>query len=261
MADVRTIIVAALLAAALTYGGFLVVEAVSTGGIQAPDADQITVQGTTYHLDRTGRPTVVGELYNGNDHAVENVSVTVTFYNDDTQVGEVTDTILTNGIDPGESAPFDVHYTTNAEVTDYEVTFSADRTTTQSHPLDATAEIVNEAQNRIILSGSVENTGTTAMQARVVATFYDENGSVLGARTARPTGAIQPGDAAPFDIRFETLGDVPSLAQDFASYTLTVEPVTTTTNDIDAYIAASATTNTPREIEWSTVRRVRTTPG
>jgi|GEM_PF-4730031 len=254
MADARTIVVAAVLAAALTYGGLLTVEALGDGGLVAPQTDAITVQGTTYHLDRTGRPTVVGEVWNGRSYPVENVTVTVTFYADGEAVGTTSDTVVTDGIPAGETAPFDIHYGTDATVTDYEVTVTADRGTRDHHALSGSAEIVNEGQNRVTVSGTVENHGDDPTPARVIVTFYDENDSVIGVRTTMPAGTVHPGDTTPFTVHFETLGDVPSLAQEFDHYTVMVEPAPATTA---RYTAAGATT----ERAPDRVRRVRPTPG
>ena len=56
------VLLVAIVAAALTYGGLVGGEALLTGD-SAPSADEAIVQGTTTHLDRSGRPTAVGGSY------------------------------------------------------------------------------------------------------------------------------------------------------------------------------------------------------
>jgi len=221
MVDAKAVLIGAVLAAGLTYGGLVGVEVLVTGeldGPAAPLAGETTVEGTTYHLDRLGRPTVVGEVYNGQSHPVGNVTVTVTYYRDGEVVGETVDGVLAEPIGPGESAPFDVHYGASDAVDDYNVSVTTERTAASTADLSVDASVVDRSQGRVVVSGTVENEGEEPHVSDVVVSFYDETGDVIGVRTTRPNREIPPGESVPFTVTFQTIGDVPSLAQEFDDF-------------------------------------------
>ena len=221
MVDAKAVLVGAVLAAALTYGGLVGVEVLVPGGVDAPSAPlagETTVEGTTYHLDRLGRPTVVGEVRNGRSHPVGNVTVTVRYYRDGEVIGETTGGVLGEPIPSGESAPFDVHYDADGDVDDYDVSVAADRTAAGSADLIADASVTDQSQNRVVVSGTVSNDGSEARTSEVVVAFYDDGNNVIGVRTTRPNREIPPGESVPFTVTFRTVGDVPSLAQEFDDF-------------------------------------------
>ncbi|QCC47143.1 FxLYD domain-containing protein [Halobellus limi] len=221
MVDAKAVLVGAVLAAALTYGGLVGVEILVTGEVDAPSAPlagETTVEGTTYHLDRLGRPTVVGEVRNGRSHPIGNATVTVTYYRDGEAIGETTGGVLGEPIAPGESAPFDVHYDADGDVDDYDVAVAADRVSAESASLTAEASVDDRSQNRVVVSGTVSNDGSEPVASEVVVAFYDDGDDVIGVRTTRPNREIQPGGSAPFTVTFRTVGDVPSLAQEFDDF-------------------------------------------
>ncbi|WP_049986965.1 FxLYD domain-containing protein [Halobellus rufus] len=221
MVDAKAVLIGAVLAAGLTYGGLVGVEVLVTGELdrpQAPLAGETTVEGTTYHLDRLGRPTVVGEVYNGRSHPVGNATVTVTYYRDGEVVGEAVGGVLGEPIGPGESVPFNIHHDTSESVDDYEVSVRANRTTASTADLGVDAEVVDRSQSRVVVSGTVENRGEDPRATDVVVTFYDDADDVIGVRTTRPNREIPPGESVPFTVTFQTTGDVPSLAQDFDDF-------------------------------------------
>lgn len=221
MVDAKAVLIGAVLAAALTYGGLVGVEILVTGEVDAPSAPlagETTVEGTTFHLDRLGRPTVVGEVRNGQSYPIGNATVTVTYYRDGEAVGEAVGGALGEPVAPGESAAFDVHYAADGEVDDYDVSVSAERVPASGADLLVDASVTDESQNRVVVSGTVENDGSEARTSEVVVAFYDEDGNVIGARTTRPSREIPPGESVPFTVTFRTVGDVPSLAQEFDDF-------------------------------------------
>ena len=60
-------------------------------------------------VERDGRPAVVGELYNGHEIALSSVVVAVAFYNEEGEVVDVAETILSEeSISPGAVLPFEI---------------------------------------------------------------------------------------------------------------------------------------------------------
>ncbi|WP_144903392.1 FxLYD domain-containing protein [Halobellus captivus] len=222
MVDTKAVLIGALLAAGLTYGGLVGVELIVTDSeIDVPSvplAGEATVEGTTYHLDRLGRPTVVGEVYNGHSYPVGNATVTVTYYRDGEVVGEAVGGVLGEPIAPGDAAPFDIHADTSEEVDDYNVSLTTERTTASDGEFSVDAAVADSSQNRISVSGTVRNEGRESRAAEIVVAFYDEEDNVIGVRTTRPNGDVSPGDSVPFTVTFRTVGDVPSLAQEFDDF-------------------------------------------
>lgn len=184
--------------------------------------DEVVATNGTMHLDRVGRPTVVGEVANGLSVPVENVSVEITYLHEGDPVLTVSDEVLGSVIAAGGTAPFVVHADDlDVRPDEYEVAISyeeADEGPTDSLAI-TDAELTQEAQDQIVVVGAVENRGNEPLDVSVVATFYDENGSVIGVRMARPApGTLEPDRRADFEVRFRTLGDVPSRARDFADF-------------------------------------------
>lgn len=208
----------ALVVAAGLYGGITGIESVVTSDQPAPEVTgEVGVEGTTSHLDRAGRPTVVGEVSNGLGDPITNVSVTVTFYRDGDPVANVTRPTVVGSVQSGGTAPFDVHMPEEESVDDYDVDVSYDRGGSVARPFEVTdIEVLHEGSNRVEISGSLRNTGDEAVSSpRVVATFYDRNGSVVGVRTARPSRTVQQGGTLTVRMNFRTLGNVPSRAGEF----------------------------------------------
>lgn len=227
----RTVVVlaVAILVGALTYGGLVGIHGAVVG--EGPDlagGGEVSVQGTTYHLDRAGRPTVVGEVSNTRAGPVTNVTVTVTFLRDGEVVGTATGTTLRETIPAGGTAPFDIHLPEEAAVDDYRVSVSA---TPGSEPVGGLvvveASVARRSQDQVTVSGTIRNTaGRPLTFARLVATFYNRSGSVIGARTVRPARTLAPGEHLEVRVTFRTLGDIPSLARQFERFDL--DPVART---------------------------------
>lgn len=208
----------ALVVGVTLYGGITGIEAVLTGDSPTPEiTGTVEARGTTYHLDQVGRPTVVGEVSNGLGDPVTNVSVTVTFYRDGDQVAEVTREPLREAVPAGGTAPFDVHLPEEESVDDYDVEVSYDEGGSVADPFEVTdTEVLHEGSNRVEIAGTVRNAGDGAVDSpRVVATFYDVNGSVVGVRTVQPSRTVEPGESLTVRVNFRTLGNVPSRAGEF----------------------------------------------
>lgn len=218
MSNRRTVLAVALVTALLVYGGLVGLELLVSE--RSPVASEPTVQGTTYHLDRSGRPTVVGEVNNGLTGPITNVTVTVTYLRNGTVIGRSTGQTLRETIPAGETAPFDIRLPNETSVDDYAVSVSYDRGGTVVSSLAIDAEVSHRSQDQVVVVGTVRNTGSRRLtDVRVVGTFYDADRSVLGARTNSPTAnGLAPGEQASFELTFRTLGDVPSLARRFQRF-------------------------------------------
>jgi len=186
------------------------------------ESGEVVASGTTVHRDRIGRPTAVGEVLNGKDTAVTGVTVEVTFYQDGEAVQTATGTVIGGPVGPNDRVPFAVRGTeipTTPDDVEVEVT---DHTETEEGPLAGLAvldyEYDNQSQDQVFVTGTVENGADDAVRPLVVATFYDENGSVIGVRQSRASPSPLASSAeATFEIRFRTFGDVPSRARELAS--------------------------------------------
>lgn len=224
MTNNRVVLVAAIVAALLTYGGLVGGEALLTSGFAESTADEAVVEGTTIHLDRSGRPTAVGEVRNRFDGPITNVTVTVQFFHDDELVDEQTGRTLQETIPAGEPAPFDIHMNGEQEVDEIVTSVSFDRGGDRTTGLELTGKrVVREGQDQVDVAGTVTNVGDEPLVlAQVVGTFYDDKESVIGARTTRPDRRLEPGESITVRISFRTLGDVPSYAREFNSFRLSV---------------------------------------
>lgn len=217
------VLLVAVLAAALTYGGLVGGEALLTGD-SAPSADEAVVQGTTTHLDRSGRPTAVGEVSNRYDGPITNVSVTVRFFRDGELVEERTGEPLRGTIPSGEAVPFNIHMSESTEIDSVRTAISYERGGDVVEGLTVTDQrVVRESQDQVDVAATVTNGADRPLRlAGVVATFYDDNRATIGAREARPDRRIEPGESVTVRISFRTLGDVPSYAREFAGFRVSV---------------------------------------
>lgn len=231
MTNRAAVVATALVVGVALYGGLVFVEAQLTGSGDPVVPGEVVVANTTMHLDRVGRPTVVGELLNGRGTAIDEASITVTYVRQGTPIGTASGSTLVPRIDANEAVPFVIRLPNRtARPDDYSVVLEYE--TAASGPYAglrvAEAELADRSQTRVIVTGRVVNTGDRTVEAHVVATFYDADGAVIGARAVRPTpGVLGPGEGAEFTVRYRTLGDLPSRAPDFSRYELDVygEPV------------------------------------
>lgn len=197
---------------------------------QPTDGDgAVVATHATMHFDRVGRPTVVGEVQNDRGTAIDGVVVEVTFVDDDgNAITSVTDTVLGSPIRAGDTSPFVIRGgELDEQPAGFEVSLRSTGSAVSAPAADALVvtdhRMSDESQDQVVIVGTVENRGSSPSNVSVVATFYDENGAVVGARAVRASpGTLEAGEQGAFRIRFRTLGDVPSRARELVDYDLQV---------------------------------------
>ncbi len=160
---------------------------------------------------------ITGEIANYGLHSVTGVPVEATlFASDGSVITGAVDTIMGHGIPPGGFAPFSLRFG-GGQPTDaatYSValgkdwTPSSEGTFTGAESLSWTDESRFDAQNRLIISGTVTNTGKgTVRQPRATVTVFDGQQNVIGAAFAdlRPA-ELESGESAEFEIMLPELG-------------------------------------------------------
>ena len=223
MNDNWIVLAVAVVAGLLTYGGLVGGEALLTGSPE-PTADEAFVEGTTTHLDRSGRPTAVGQVSNRYGEPITNVTVTVQFLRDGELVAERSGVTLRETVPSGEAAPFVVHMSETADIDRVTTSLSYDRSGEIVSGLEVTDQrVVRESQDQVDVAATVTNTADRPLRlSDAVATFYDERRATIGARATRPDRRIAPGESVTVRISFRTLGDVPSYAREFQSFRISV---------------------------------------
>lgn len=218
------VLIAGLVAVGLLMGGSALssIGPIATDG-QSTASGEVRAMHATMHLDRVGRPTVVGEVVNGRTTALGDVAVEVTFYEGGESIATVTGSVVATPVPSGDRMPFSIRA---GELPENPTRFEVKITTAE--PADGPVyegfvvtdrQLLKEAQDQLFVNGEVENRGDEAGRVLVVATFYNDNGSVIGVRQVRPSpDTLEPGETGTFQIRFRTLGNVPSRAREFASF-------------------------------------------
>jgi hypothetical protein len=170
---------------------------------------------------------VVGEVENTGDMATQFTKVTATFYNSSNQVVAVeTGYTEIDVLLPGRKSPFSIMLLKSSgslEVYNYSLTVSWDNYAA-GKPL-ALQFLSNsstiDGRGHMHVLGEIKNTGSlTARFTKVIATFYDANGTVVGEEWdyTEPSD-ISPNQTAAFDIELIYTQQVMKVA----SYTLTAE--------------------------------------
>ena len=226
MANRLVVVVIALLVGGGLYLGLTAVEEALRPDPAADLDGEVAVTGTTMHLDRVGRPTAVGEVRNGLGEPIDDVAVTVTFTRRSGERVTVAGRPLRSTIPAGGRAPFVVRLEDRAaEPTAVEAATTYE--TGAPSPYDGLTvldhDVTDRSESQVTVNGRVENRGGERVGARVIATFYDGNGSVVGVRSV-PTSprVLGPGGAGEFEVRLRTLGNVPSRAGEVESYELSL---------------------------------------
>lgn len=220
------VIVVALVVGAGLYAGATAVENALTPESGVGVEGEVVATNTTMHLDRVGRPTAVGEVINGLDGPVGDVTVTVTFRWEDGRRDPVTGGTVVATIPGGGRAPFAVRLANrSARPSGVEVEVAYERVEDRRYDGLAVVSggVSERSESQVTVAGEVENRGDERVAAHVVATFYDDSGAVVGVRSV-PTSprVLDPGGAGTFEVRLRTLGDVPSRADEVARYELTL---------------------------------------
>lgn len=220
---VVVLIVTVVVSAILLGGAALLPSIVSDVVDTASGESDVSAAHSTMHVDRTGRPTVVGEVINRRGTPIDRVEVQVTFTEGGRPVATENATVPGAPIGAGDATPFAVRTDEGVNPDGYTVDVIYDRA--ERGPADyleiTDVRVDDSSQDQIFVTGSVRNHGDQAATVTVAATFYDENGSVIGARSVRTSpDHIGPDETAVFQIRFRTLGEIPSRAREFADYEL-----------------------------------------
>jgi hypothetical protein len=226
MGNRAAILVIAAVVAVLGYGMFAGLTVVITDEPSTtPAIDEVVATNTTMYRDNAGRPTVVGEILNGRSYSVK-ATVTVTFYRNGEVLRQVRASPILEPVPRGERGPFVVRLPneTAADSYDVNITYNRHRTDPNQNLRAVSIEVSDSAKNQVSLAGTIRNTGDRRIEnVLVVTTFYSSTGDVIGVRSKPPSPAALPaGATANFRIRFRTLGQIPSLAQEFDHYRIIV---------------------------------------
>lgn len=209
------------------YLGVTAVEDALQSDPGPPVEGEVAATNATVHLDRVGRPTAVGEVINGLDGPVGTVAVTATFLADGEPVGTVRGPALVDAVPAGGRAPFALRLENRSvrpTAVELSVEYDPDAGPVVERAVVVDDAVTDRSQTQVTVGGQVEHRGDAPASVRVVGTFYDANGSVVGVRAA-PTSPriLGPGERGEFQLRLRTLGNVPSRAGSVADYRLVVE--------------------------------------
>lgn len=220
------ILLVALMTAVLLLGGVVFVGSVDVSPTDYVSSGEVVTSEGSMHLDRAGQPTVVGEIENDVGSAIGDVEVAVTFYEDDEEIDTVRVQPLVNPVPDRTTVPFSARLLADGDPDSYDVEVSYDEVDGyEDDELELVdAEEYNRGQDSVTIIGEVENAGDSpAERPRVVVTFYDRDGNVIGVRTDRVSPSpLDPGESGEFRTQYSTLGNVPSLARDYDSYRVVV---------------------------------------
>lgn len=215
----------------LVVGGFLYFGLISLGGVIADPSGllasgEVTVTDGSMHLDRSGTPVVVGEVINDRRGPITNVYVTVVFYNHGERIANVTKGPEVSSIPSKSKSPYTVRLReVSVRPDSYDVFVEYDDSDESIYKGLEVTEVREEriGQDRVQVSGSVENSGGRTVDPSLVVIFYDGNGSVIGIRSGRTSpSTLEPGATGEFQILYNTLGDIPSRARGYADHEVIV---------------------------------------
>ena len=204
-------------------------------------APQIEVVSTSSYISPYGYYTVVGEVHNVGDQTALSVEISATFYNDDdavlgTHIASYGDVAL-NMLLPDRKSPFSFVFlnTTNALLVDH-YSLNVDFTPSDLHfpeKLEITSHSSSIDNGHMLIVGEVENTGDlTASIVKVIATCYDEAGTVVEASYRYLNDNIEANQKAAFQIDIFS-ENVPLIN----SYELTAESINyTAIPEFNSYI-------------------------
>lgn len=176
----------------------------------SPEASQVMLglMGSNDYLDDLGNLHVIGEVHNDTAENVDQVRVTITFYDESGNLLEqTTSSALLDLLVPGQRAPFAVVWQEPADWERFSVRATG-RVTTE-RPAEGLTVVHSYARlddaGLYHLVGTLRNDGTaTAYYVKVVISLYDSLGRISNANVthAEPL-RIAPGMTASFDCPFE----------------------------------------------------------
>ena len=151
----------------------------------------VSIQNDQQYIGDDGAFHVVGEIQNGLDVPLNQVSVFVTLYDKSQNIITTKEThSLVNTIMPEMKGPFDVIFTNVKpnDIKSYSLDFDYSITEPKGQVIDITSsELSRDNLDNIIISGTVENNGeTTANTVAVVVTLYDKQGNVASVSRVHP---------------------------------------------------------------------------
>jgi hypothetical protein len=162
---------------------------------------------------------ITGELANYGPTTIDRVPVEASLLTaDGLVVAGAVDSIMGHGIPPGGFAPFSLRFGQGQPALSATYTLTAGKEWQPGEPVDLfpadmltwADESAIDAQNRLIISGTVTNTGSApARQLRASATVFDEHGSVIGATYVDLVPELEPDAEAPYKIIVSEFGGVP----------------------------------------------------
>lgn len=164
---------------------------------------------------------VTGEIANDGSAPVSGIPVDVSLIGRDGAVlAGAVDTPMGYGIAPGGFAPFSLRFGEGQPVDggDYVVRLGGSNWVPGSAVEFSTADELHwtdtsayDAQQNLMISGQVSNTGTrTLRHLRAVATIFNDEQQVIGAvQIDLDPAPLAPGESRTFDIPVTALGDVP----------------------------------------------------
>ena len=151
----------------------------------------VSVQNDQQYIGDDGAFHVVGEIQNGLNLPLNQVSVFVTLYDKNQNIITTKEThSLVNTIMPEMKGPFDVIFTDVKpnDIESYSLDFDYAIAEPKGQVIDITSsELTRDNLDNIIISGTVENNGeNTANTVAVIVTLYDRQGNVVSVSRTHP---------------------------------------------------------------------------
>jgi hypothetical protein len=179
---------------------------ISASDYYAFNPPKLQILGTSTYTDSSGYFHVLGEVKNNLTSNIENVKVVVTFYDSENAViGTDYDYVDIDILGPNQKSPFELSsYPYVISPASYKISMEYRVTTDEPFEglaiLSHTPSVDSLGYHRIV--GEVKNNGTTqATFVKVVCTYYDSSGTVIGkAYTYTNPYTINTGDTAPFEL-------------------------------------------------------------
>jgi hypothetical protein len=176
----------------------------------APQPSEVILglMGTNDYVDDLGQLRLIGEVHNDLSGNVDQIRVSVTFYDDAGKVLETaTASSLLDLLTPGQRSPFVFVWEQPGDWKRYSLRATARLTT--ERPTEGLTLVHSYArldENGLYhVVGTIKNDGlTTAYYVRVVVSLYDSFGKISNAGFAYATPSrVPPGRTASFDAVFE----------------------------------------------------------
>lgn len=189
-------------------------------------ASGVSVLNTSTFIDNLGHYHIVGEVQNNLQSPIGIVEIVATYYNDsNVKVGTWMAFTDLEVVNPGVKAAFDLVYSDTAVVPQIQnYTLTVTYQPALSFPQGV--KIVNDSvsvddEGNLYVTGYIQNVQTQdAHYVLAIATFYDDNGSVVDVESANTQPwTLTPYQAAPFDIPVLYQSQIPKIT----SFTLTCQ--------------------------------------